>query len=309
MFEEFAWLYQVDWRIFMAAAQAWLQGISPYGVLSPDFSAGAFAYPPTALTWLALFLPLQAWGFYVWTGLELLLWWWLIRDRGRSQLVLLCWVPLLGNLRGGQMSLGIVLVLWAAFSAPRRGLCWGMALAWTLTKPQVAILPLLCLLWQERSSPLRWRLWTGMVLGTLALALPPTLLRPEIWIEWLASLGSYRGRILQMAAWQGPSVLLLALAAFLWHRSRYGGWHWWLAAAIFPHVGCYAMIVLLPMLRPRQNYWTLAGLGLAGVLQGPATPSLLPWLLAGHILAAWMVAGGPISSTKDTKLQNPQPET
>ena len=49
----------------------------------------------------------------------------------------------------------------------------------------------------------------------------------KFYSDWLASLTSYRGRILQMAAWEGPSVVLFALAAYLWHRSRRGGWHWW----------------------------------------------------------------------------------
>jgi hypothetical protein len=157
----------------------------------------------------------------------------------------------------------------------------------------VAIVPLLWLLWHDRASPLRWRLLGGILLGTALLALPPTLLNPSIWGQWLASLGSYRGRILQMAAWQGPSALLLALAGYLWYRSRRAGWQWWLAAAVFPQTSFYAIVALLPALRPRQSNWTLGGLGLAGVLQGPVNELVLPWLLAGHMLAAWMVAGGP----------------
>ena len=291
MFEHLKELYQVDWRIFMAATDAWLHGRSPYGALAGEFTAGAFAYSPTALTWLALFMPLGALGFYVWTGLELLGWWLLIRRHCRSQLALVCWSPVIGNLIGGQTSLAVTLVLWAAFRARHPGTFWGMALAWTLTKPQVAIIPLLWLLWQERASPMRWRLWGGIVLGTLLLALPPTLLDPDIWLQWLAALVSYRGRILQMAPWQGLGIIILAVAAFLWYRSRIGGWHWWLAAALFPQVSYYAVVTLLPVLRPQRNYWTLAGLGLAGILQGPVTPVTLPIILAGHILAGWMIAG------------------
>lgn len=299
-----SYLYQIDWRIFMLAAEAWLHGRSPYGALSAEFSAGAFAYPPTTLAWLALFVPLGPAGFYVWTGLELVGWWLLSRDDGYRHLTLLCWAPLLSHLIGGQNNLAIVLVLWAATRAASRASSrawwWGLALAWTLTKPQVALVPLLWLLWQDRASPWRWRLWGGIALGTLGLALPSLLLSPGLWGEWLLALASYRGRILQMAAWQGPSVLLLAGAAYLWHRSRQGGWQWWLVAGLFPHVAHYDMVVLLPALRPRLNYWTLAGLGLAGVLQGPATPAFLPWLLAGHVLAAWMIAGGPTLFPKDT---------
>src|SRR5262245_5829222 len=299
MFDELQKLFQIDWRIFMAGAEAWLNGGNPYGALSSDFSAGAFAYPPTALPWLALFVPLGPLGFYVWTGLEMLLWWLLIRNGRRSQLLLLCWSPMILHLVEGQSSLAIVLVMWAATRAERRGWLWGLAIAWALTKPQVAIVPLLWLLWADRASPLRWRLLGGIALGTLLLALPPTLLSPGIWGQWIASLGSYRGRILQMAAWQGASVVVLALAAYLWYRSRRGGWQWWLAAGMFPQTSFYAIVALLPAMRPRQSNWTLAGLGLAGILQ-PATIGppggeiiLLNWLLAGHMLAAWMVAGGP----------------
>ena len=254
---EFATLYQIDWRIFMAGAEAWLQGRNPYGALSADFSAGAFAYPPTALPWLALFAPLGGIGFYLWTALELALWWLLIRKTYRSQLLLLCWSPLI--LVEGQSSLMVILVLWAASRAERRGWLWGLALAWALTKPQVAIVPLLWQLWQDRASPLRGRLWGGIVLGTLLLALPPTLMNPAIWNDWLISLTSYRGRILQMGAWQGPSVALFALAAYLWHRSRRGGWQWWLAAGAFPQTSYYCMVALMPALHPPQSRWSRPG--------------------------------------------------
>jgi hypothetical protein len=293
MFDDLVKLYQVDWRIFMAGTEAWLSGRNPYGALSAEFSAGAFAYPPTALSWLALFVPLGGLGFYVWTGLELLLWWLIIRKDNRGQLVLLCWSPLILHLVEGQSTLGVVLALWAATRAERRGWLWGLALAWSLTKPQVAIAPLLWLLWQDRSSPLRWRMWGGILLGTALLALPATLVRPEIWGEWLGSLLAYRTRILQMGAWQGPSAILFALAAYLWYRGRYGGWQWWLAAGAFPQTSFYALVALMPALRIRRSNWTLAGLGLAGVLQGPVNPLTLPWILSGQLLAGWMLAGGP----------------
>jgi hypothetical protein len=307
---EFATLYQIDWRIFMAGVQAWMHGQNPYGRLSPEFSAGAFAYPPTALTWLALFVPLGALGFYVWTALELLFWWLLIRKSDRSQLLLLCWSPLILHLIEGQSTLPVILVLWAASRAERRGWLWGLAIAWALTKPQVAIVPLLWLLWQDRAAPLRWWLWGGIVLGTLLLALPPTLVNPGIWSDWLAALPAYRARILQMGAWEGVSVVLFVLAAYLWYRSRRGGWQWWLAAAAFPQTSFYGMVALMPALRLRMSNWTLIGLGLAGVLQGPmqielrngTRLTLLPWILCGHLLAAWMIAGGPIRRTTPASL-------
>jgi hypothetical protein len=83
------------------------------------------------------------------------------------------------------------------------------------------------------------------------------------------------------------------LAGYLWYRSRRGEWHWWLAAGVFPQTSFYGMVALMPALRPGQSTWTLAGLGLAGVLQGPMSTITLPWILAGHLLAAWMIAGGP----------------
>src|SRR3954454_5397722 len=289
----------------MAGAQAWLHGQNPYGALPPEFSAGAFAYPPTALPWLALFVPLGGLGFYVWTAVQLLLWWRLIRKQHKAQLVLLCWPPLILHLVEGQSTLMVILVLWPASRAEKRGWLWGLAIAWALTKPQVAIVPVLWQLWQDRESPLRWRLWGGIVFGTLLLALPPTLLNPSIWTAWLASLPADRVRILQMGAWQGASVVLFVLAAYLWYRSRRGGWQWWLAAGAFPQTSYYCMVALMPALHPPlqrpQSRWSLAGLGLAAVLSGAVTIQLrdgtlvllLPWVLCGHLLAAWMIAGGP----------------
>jgi hypothetical protein len=189
----------------------------------------------------------------------------------------------------------VILVLWAASRAERRGWLWGLAIAWALTKPQVAILPTLWLLWQDRAAPARWRLVGGIVAGTLLLALPPTLRDPQIWRDWFVSLGVYRQRILQMGAWQGPSVVVLALAGYLWYRSGRGGWQWWLTAGLFPHTSFYSIVALLPMLRPSTSRWTLAGLAFAGVLQGPVTELTLPWILAGHMLAGWMLAGGPVT--------------
>jgi hypothetical protein len=292
MFEEFSKLFQIDWRIFMAGTETWLQGGDPYGQLSAEFSAGAFGYPPTALTWLALFAPLGALGFYVWTALQLAGWWLIIRRDNLGQLTLLCWSPMILHLVEGQSTLPVILAIWAAYRAERRSWMWGLALAWAMTKPQVALLPLLWLLWQDRTSPFRWGLWGGLVLGTLLLALPPTLLNPMIWFDWIGSLGAYRERILQMAAWQGASVVLLGLAAYLWLRSGRGGWQWWLAAGVFPHTSFYSIVAVLPALHVRQSNWTLAGIALAGLLMGPVNEWTLPWILAGHMLAVWMIGGG-----------------
>lgn len=285
-------LFQIDWRIFITATQAWLQGGNPYGALPGDLSAGAFAYPPTTLTWLALFVPLGALGFYVWTVLQLAGWWMIIRKRCPNQLLLLCWSPMILHLVEGQSSLAVVLVLWAAYNASRRGWLWGLALAWALTKPQVALLPLAWLLWLDRGAPTRGRLWGGIALGTLLLAIPPTLYNPGIWSDWLYSLGSYRGRVLQQAAWQGPSMVLLGLAAYLWHRSKHEGWQWWLTAGLFPHTSFYSIVAVLPALRPRFSVWLVAGLGLAALLQGPVNEMTLTWILAGHMLCVWMINGG-----------------
>ncbi|HWA74348.1 MAG TPA: hypothetical protein VG937_18515 [Polyangiaceae bacterium] len=286
-------LYQVDWRIFMTAAAAWLDGKSPYGALSSDFGAGAFAYPPTALPWLALFLPARGAGFYIWSLLELSLWWVLIRKDLRSQWVLIFWSPMILHFYEGQSTLAIALVVWAAARAERRGFLWGLALAWALTKPQVALFPLGFLLFRERAAPLRFRLWAGIALGTLLLALPATLRHPGIWLEWLESFASYRSRLLQLAPWQGASALLVLLVFVLWYRSRRGGFEWLLAAAVFPQTSFYSTVVLLPALRPSPSYWSLAGLALAALLQGPMSYGTLTWLLAGHLLAAWMITGGP----------------
>lgn len=296
-------LFQIDWRIFMAGTETWLAGGNPYGRLSDAFSAGSFAYPPTALPWLALFVPLGPLGFYVWTLLELVLWWWIIRKDRPVQILLLAWSPMILHLVEGQSSLAVVLVLWAATRAEQRGWLWGLALAWCMTKPQVALIPLLWLLWQDRSAPWRWTTLGGLIVGSLLLALPATLLNPLIWQEWLLSLGSYRGRILQMGAWQGWSALLLGLAALLWYRSGRGGWQWWLAAAAFPQTSFYPIVALLPALTPRINNWTLGGLALAGLLQGPVNTLTLPWILSGHMLAGWMIDGGPTAGRDQTPVK------
>jgi len=91
------------------------------------------------------------------------------------------------------------------------------------------------------------------------------------------------------------------LAAYLWYRSRRGGWQWWLAAGAFPQTSYYCMVALMPALHPPQSRWSLAGLGLAALLSGSVAFELndgslvllLPWILCGHLLAAWMIAGGP----------------
>ncbi|HEY1011454.1 MAG TPA: hypothetical protein VGE07_02040 [Herpetosiphonaceae bacterium] len=293
MFDKLAELYQFDWRIFMAGTEAWLRGGNPYGALPGDLEAGSFAYPPTALPWLTLFVPLGVLGFYVWTALQLGLWWRLIKDDQPQQLLLLAWAPMVLHLVEGQSSLMMVLILWAALRAPRRGWLWGLAIALALTKFQVVLLPTLWLLWQDRRAPDRWRLVGGILLGTALLALPATLRDPGIWGDWLRSLADYQERLLYRAAWQGFSVLLLALAGWLWYRSRRGEWHWWLTAALFPHTSFYGIVALLPAITPTRSRWSLVGLGLAGVLQGPINSATLPWILAGHILAAWLIAGGP----------------
>jgi hypothetical protein len=70
-----------------------------------------------------------------------------------------------------------------------------------------------------------------------------------------------------------------------------------LAAGLFPHVSYYSIVALLPALQPRQNYWTLGGFALAGLCVGPVTDLTLSWLLAAHMLAAWMINGGPTQQT------------
>jgi len=299
-------LFSVDWGILMAAANQWLQGGNPYGTLAHQIGTpGAFAYPPTALTWLSLFVPFGAWGYSCWTALELCGWWLLIRRRFRSQLVLFFWSPLLFHLLLGQTTLAVVLVLWAATLARRRGFWWGMALAWTLTKPQAALLPILWMVWHDRTLPHRHLLWSGIAVGSAALALPPTLMNPGIWQAWLASLVEYRARTMLMAPWQGFGIVVLLAAFLLWfHRHRENqeaaGWQWWLSAALFPQGALYSSVVLVPLLRPTRHYWTIAGLALSSVLIGPATVLTLPIILSGHILAAWFICGGPRSDTRES---------
>jgi hypothetical protein len=297
--------FALDWQIVMAATAQWSQGGNPYGVLSPEFGLptspdfgfnlpGAFAYPPTALTWFRLFLPFGAFSYYLWTALEIGGWWLLIRRHYRAQLFLLGWAPLIVHFFLGQNTLAVVLVLWAATRAKQRGLGWGLALAWTLTKPQVALLPILWLLWQDRVALKRYQLWLGILLGSLALALPPTLINPGIWLDWLQGLADYRSRLGHFAPWQGFGAPILLLATWLWFRRYRGrqaeaGWQWWFSVATFPQTGIYAVVSLLPLNLPALSYWAIGGFALAGLLIGPATPASLPILLSGQMLAVWLI--------------------
>lgn len=296
--EQISPIYSYDWRIFMAAANQWWNGGNPYGqLLSPVLPAGAFAYPPTALSWMCLFLPFGGFGFYVWTALQLGGWFLIIRRYLRSQVVLLCWSPLVMHLILGQNTLAVVLALWAATAAKRRGFMWGTVVAWALTKPQVALIPVIWLLWKDRREPHRCAFWSGIIAGTVALAVPPTLADPAIWGAWLNSLNDYRARVLLMAPWQGFGALVLIAAAVLWYgryrgRQEDAGWQWWLSAALFPQGALYSSVVLMPLLRPRADYWTIAGLAVSSILIGPATEVTLPIILSGHIFAAWLICGG-----------------
>ena len=282
-------IFQVDWNTFMDGAGFFLAGRNPYEVFPP--------YPPTALTWMSLFVPLGAWGFWIFNALQLGVWWSLIKNRDRSQLVLLAWAPLAVHLLLGQVTLAIVLALWWVYRSPRRGLACGLAVAFAMTKPQVALIPVLYLLWHERASSHRAGLWGGMMLGTLLLGAIAAWREPLVWNWWLGSFAGFKGGLLHMAAWQGWGIIPLALAAWGWARrhpnARRAGWPWWIAAGCFQQGSFYAVAALLPVLRPAHNRWTLLGLGLAAVLQGPMSPATLPVILALHMVAAWLVAGGP----------------
>lgn len=311
-------LWRIDWYTFMAAAQVWLSGGDPYhtplGMFAP---AGRefppfLAYPPTALTWMALFVPLGPLSYWLWTALEMGAWWLLIRRREPRHLLLLAWAPMLLHIVIGQCTLAIVLLVWAVFRAPRRGFACGLMLALALTKPQVALFPLGALLWHERKSPLRWHLLGGIVAGTAALALPPTLMNPSIWRWWLDSLRSQNSGILHLAAWQGWGIVPLALAAALWfarerkqrkhqmatdavsgEAKRASSWPWWCASALFPQGSYYGVLPLMPTMRPSRNYWSLAGLAISALAQLPATPTTLPLALSLQVLSAWFISGGP----------------
>jgi flagellar biosynthesis protein FliR len=47
------------------------------------------------------------------------------------------------------------------------------------------------------------------------------------------------------------------------------------------------------VLRPQQGYWTIAVLALSSILIGLGTGFTLPLILSGHLLAGWMINGGP----------------
>lgn len=283
----------------MAAAAQWTQGGTPYAALEQvSLPGGAFAYPPTALTWMCIFLPFGSASFYIWTIAQMAAWCLLVRRQLRANLTLLIWSPLLFNLLLGQTTMAIVLALWAATVAKRRGFWWGAVVALALTKPQTALLPTLWLLWQDRRLPHRHSFLLGILVGTVALALPPTLMNPRIWVSWLGTLSKRENLLLLMAPWQGFGSLIVLAATLLWFQANRGrqttaGWQWWFSAALFPQSSLYSSVVLLPLLNPQKNYWTLGGLALSSLLIGPATDITLPIILSGHILAAWFICGGP----------------
>ena len=317
------WLFRADYRVFVLAVQQWLSGGNPYGDLGGRFTAGAFAYPPTFLTWATPFAALGPHGYWLWTALNLVGWAWVMRRAGWNQWPLLIWAPIFLHLWIGQCTLTVVLVLWAAYleraaratGTPWRSLAWGLALAWCATKPQTAFLPMLGLLWDERRAPQRWALWAGLLGGTLLLALPPTLRHPAIWSEWLIGMRAYSTRQLVSAAWQGPSLVAYAAATVVWWQSTrnrvlpHGNWRWWITATAFPQTTFYSMVALLPVMDVRRNRWHLAGLLLSALMQvqTPLTP--LPWILALQALAGWLVAGGPLSQTASHEIAPPEDGT
>jgi hypothetical protein len=317
MFNGLRELYQYDWLIFMSATQRWLQGQDPYGVLNTEIGLpGAFAYPPTALSWLSLFVPLGAASFYAWSLLEVGLWVALMRRTGRmSQLVLLVWAPWVAHFVLGQTTLLFIGALWFVFLAEKRGWLCGFILAFTLSKPQTAFLPVIWLLWHTRHDDTRYKLWGGIVIGTILLALPPTLNDPGIWKAWVASMGDYKSRAQFAAPWQGPGFFVVALSAWLWFKQSKAQetneapadrvesdpqkralgniWPWWLTMTLFPYAGLYPAVTLIPIMRPQRNYWSIGGFFLSSCLIGPVNSFTLPYILSGHVLAAWMINGGP----------------
>jgi len=307
MFTQLQEMYARDWNVLMAAASSWLHGGNPYGALRADWAPGAYAYPPTTLPWLALIALLGGFSFYIWTGLQFYVWWRLIRNTVPTQLLLICWAPLPINCISGQTTLAVVLLLWAAYRAGEKGwktkkgtstaFWWGMALSITSMKPQVALFPVLYLLWQYRQAAQRWQLAGGIVAGLVAAALPPTLANPQIWSDWLVGVQQYRKLNTLATPWQEPLALVMVMTAtYLWYRSRRGGWQWWLPAALLPQNAVYSMLLLMPAMRPQTNYWSIAGLAMAGVLVAPVEPLTLPFILASQLLAVWMITGGPKTS-------------
>ncbi len=164
MFDALRELYQYDWVIFMNATGRWMQGQNPYGVLTTEIGLpGAFAYPPTALTWLCLLVPLGAASFYAWSLLQLAAWFYMMRRTQRlSQLVLLAWSPVMAHFVLGQTTLGFILALWFVYISPKRSWLCGFILAFALSKPQTALFPVTWLLWHTRHDENRYALWGGM---------------------------------------------------------------------------------------------------------------------------------------------------
>ena len=308
MFEQIAGILHVDWVVLQRATTTWLNGGNPYAALGgphdPHPFAGAFAYPPFALTWLCLFTPLGKAGFWVWSALELCGWWLLVRRTRPGQIALLMWSPVIVHLLLGQSTLAVVLALWAAYEIPaEKRINWarGALLAFALTKPQTALLPLLWLLYNERRGEHRSTLWAGL-LGTFALlCLPPTLRDPGIWTKWLAALSGYQSHQQFQTLWRGWGLVTLPVVLLLWSRQwraepdrqwQKNPWPWLLTIALFPQAAVYSSVTLLPAIRPRSGYAALGGLAVSSVLISPITALTQPLFFSGHLLAGWLMNGG-----------------
>lgn len=285
-----------DWWVMMAAVAAWVAGQNPYGQLEGVWSEIRFAYPPTALPWMYLGWVLGPAGFVIWTAGQIGVWAiLLLREGGKRRLATLLWGPIWIHILLGQVTLGLTLALWIVMRQTRRSWVSGLLLAWAMTKPQAALLPVLWLLWQERQSPDRTRLWAGMLIGTLALALPATIVHPTIWQDWISSVLLYSQRDMVAAAWLGWYWPILLLAGLLWYWSGNKSWIWWLNAAMIPGPAIYSMIALTPGLHADlRNLWSLLGLITSILLITiPLTTMPLALSMGLHLLAAWAMMGGP----------------
>ncbi len=287
-------LYGEDWRMLTKGAELWLDQRDPYGPLLGQ-GPGTFAYPPTALSWIALFVPFGGMSIWVWNGIQLAAWVMLIWRTRRTQLLLLIWTPLAIHFYLGQNTLMYTLVLWAVALMPRRGFLAGLAVAWALTKPQVVVVLVIWLLWRSWKEGTFWPFVGGIALGTLLLALPATLHDPEIWLRWFTALVDFRQKLVMRATWQGPWIILAVPSIYLWHRAGYGGWPWLLSALLIPYTSFYSMVVLLPSLRPHPlNRWTALGLfGTLLLFLVPQTEASLGWILTAYLALAWLINGGP----------------
>lgn len=130
--------------------------------------------------------------------------------------------PALTSLSLGQIDIVLLLPLFAGLLLARTGRQCAPAVAiLSLLKPQIALLPVLALLWEHRRRPTAWA-EVALTAGAVVIA-AATILPLSAWRTWFAQLGEDNSAV-DIAPWAAVALALFAtagavLALRLWRRS------------------------------------------------------------------------------------------